>query len=54
MTIVLKTRWKKCGRFRVRTTVRADTPSAIRKSWFRRIVSSSSREDRPESPPTDG
>ena len=53
MQIVLKTRWKKCGRFRVRTTVRANGASAIRQAWFRRIVTSSSWEDQPDSPPTD-
>ena len=54
MTVVLKTGWKKCGNHRVRTLVKAETPSAIRKNWFRNIMASSSREDRPESPPTDG
>ena len=51
MTIVLKTRWKKCGRFRVQTTVQANGASAIRQAWFRRIVTSSSREDQPDSSP---
>ena len=51
MTIVLKTPWKKCGGFRVRTIVRAEALSAIRKAWFRRIVTSSSREDQPDSSP---
>ena len=51
MQIVLKTRWKRCGGFRVRTIVRSDKPGAIRRSWFRRIVTSSSREDQPDSSP---
>ena len=54
MTVVLKTDWKKYGNHRVRTLVKADTPSAIRRIWFRNIMASSSRDDRPESPPTDG
>ena len=51
MKEVLTTGWKKCGHFRVRTTIRADNPSVIRREWFRRIVISSSRDHSPESPP---
>ena len=54
MKIVLRTGWKTCGYYRVRTLVKADTASHIRRNWFRRIVISSSREDNPESPPTNG
>ena len=53
MKIILKTGWKKCGHYRVRTLVKEDAPSAFRKIWFRRIVASSSREDGPESPNID-
>ena len=52
MTVVLKTGWKKCGNHRVRTLVKADTPSAIRQSWFRRIFINSRRGDAAASPPT--
>ena len=51
MTVVLKTDWKKCGNYRLRTLVKVSTPSAIRQAWFRRIVTSSSREDQPDSSP---
>ena len=53
MKTISQTGWKKCGHFRVRTTVRAYEVSAIRQAWFRRMVTSSSREDNPESPSTD-
>ena len=52
MKIVFKTRWKKCGDFRVQIVVREGQMSAIRQAWHRRIVIIS-RDDRPESPPTD-
>ena len=53
MKTVLKTRWRRCGHFRVQTIVREDRPSAVREGWFRRIVASSSRENQPDSSPTD-
>ena len=54
MKIVLRTGWKKSGRYRVRSLVKEDTASQVRRNWFRRIVISSRGEDDPESPPTDG
>ena len=53
MKTVLKTRWRKFGHFRVQTIVREAGSSAIRQAWFRRIFISSSRQDSPDSPPTD-
>lgn len=50
MKTVLKKRWEKCGHFRVRIMVRADEARPIRRVWFRHIIVSSSRKDRPESP----
>ena len=54
MKIVLRTAWKKRGDYRVRSLVKEDTASQVRRNWFRRIVISSNREDNPESPPTNG
>ena len=51
MKTVLKTRWRRCGHFRVQTIVREDRASAIRREWFRRTFSSSSRQDSPDSSP---
>ena len=51
MKTISQTRWKKCGRFWVRTIVRAHEAGAIRKLWFRNIMASCP-EDNPELPPT--